>query len=108
MRGTVAARRTVVGMNRYIIERNIPGAGQFSADELSKIARKSVEVLESMGTRIQWNESFVTGDKLFCIYLADSEESIREHGRRGGFPVDGVYEVTGAFDPTTAGAEVGR
>jgi hypothetical protein len=93
-------------MNRYIIQRNIPGAGQFSAQELQSIARKSVEVLDSMDGEIQWNESFVTGDKLFCIYLADGEDEIREHGRRGGFPVDGVYEITGAFDPTTATTEV--
>jgi Protein of unknown function (DUF4242) len=89
-------------MKRYIIERNIPGAGQLSAEDLQKIARKSVEVLDSMDVAIQWNESFVTGDKLFCIYLADGEDALREHGRRGGFPVDGIYEVTGAFDPTTA------
>jgi hypothetical protein len=93
-------------MNRYIIQRNIPGAGQLSALELQSIARKSVEVLDSMDGGIQWNESFITGDKLFCIYLADSEDEIREHGRRGGFPVDGVWQITGAFDPTTAGHEV--
>jgi hypothetical protein len=93
-------------MNRYIIQRNIPGAGQLSALELQSIARKSVDVLDSMDGGIQWNESFITGDKLFCIYLADSEDEIREHGRRGGFPVDGVWQITGAFDPTTAGHEV--
>jgi hypothetical protein len=94
-------------MNRYLIQRNVPDAGQLSAQELQNIARKSVEVLDSMAGGIQWNESFVTGDNLFCIYLADSEDEIREHGRRGGFPVDGVWQITGAFDPTTATAEVG-
>jgi hypothetical protein len=98
--------RTVVAMNRYIIQRNVPGAGRLSAQELQNIARKSVEVLGSMDGRIQWNESFVTGDNLFCIYLADGEDEIREHGRRGGFPVDGVWQITGAFDPTTATTEV--
>jgi hypothetical protein len=93
-------------MNRYIIQRNVPGAGQLSAQELQNIARKSVEVLDSMDGGIQWNESFVTGDNLFCIYLADSEDEIREHGRRGGFPVDGVWQITGVFDPATATAEV--
>jgi hypothetical protein len=93
-------------MNRYIIQRNVPGAGQLSAQELQNIARKSVEVLDSMDGGIQWNESFVTGDNLFCIYLADGEDEIREHGRRGGFPVDGVWQITGVFDPATATAEV--
>ena len=76
-------------MNRYIIERNIAGAGRLSAEDLQKIARRSVEVLDSMDAAIQWNESFVTGDKLFCVYLAEGEDALREHGRRGGFPVDG-------------------
>jgi Protein of unknown function (DUF4242) len=93
-------------MNRYIIQRNIPNVGQLSAQELQSVARKSVEVLDSMDGGIQWNESFITGDKLFCIYLADSEDELREHGRRGGFPIDGIFQVTGAFDPTTAGHEV--
>jgi hypothetical protein len=93
-------------MNRYIIQRNVPGAGQLSAQDLQNIARKSVEVLDSMGGGIQWNESFITGDNLFCIYLADSEDELREHGRRGGFPVDGVWQIAGAFDPATATAEV--
>jgi hypothetical protein len=91
-------------MKRYIIERNIPGAGQLSPEDLQKIARKSVEVLDSMDAAIQWNESFVAGDKLFCVYLADGEDAIREHGRCGGFPVDGIYEVSTVFDPTTATA----
>ena len=94
-------------MKRYLIERNIPGAGRLTPDELQKIARKSVEVLDSMNeVKIQWNESLVTGDKLFCVYLADDEEALREHGRRGGFPVDGIYEISGMFDPTTATALV--
>ena len=84
-----------------------PGAGRLTPDELQKIARKSVEVLDSMNeVKIQWNESLVTGDKLFCVYLADDEEALREHGRRGGFPVDGIYEISGMFDPTTATALV--
>ncbi len=93
-------------MNRYIIQRNIPNVGQLSAQELQSVARKSVEVLDSMDGGIQWNESFITGDTLFCIYLAESEDELREHGRRGGFPVDAIFQVTGAFDPTTAGHQV--
>jgi hypothetical protein len=90
-------------MNRYLIQRNIPGAGQLSADELQKIARKSVEVLTTLAPRLQWNESFVTADHLYCVYLAEDEEAIREHGRRGGFPVDGIHRVGTVIDPTTAG-----
>jgi hypothetical protein len=93
-------------MKRYIIQRNIPGAGQLSADELQKIARKSVQVLTTLAPRLQWNESFVTDDELFCVYLAEDEEAIREHGRRGGFPVDAIYEVGAIIDPTTARQEI--
>ena len=94
-------------MNRYLIERNVPGAGRLSA-------RGAAEDRPQVGrgprldgrVKIQWNESLVTGDKLFCVYLADDEEALREHGRRGGFPVDGIYEISGMFDPTTATALV--
>ena len=92
-------------MNRYIIQRSVPGVGRLSLEELKKLARKSVEVLDAMDG-IQWNESFVTGDKLFCVYLADDQDALREHGRRGDFPVDGIYDVSGMFDPTTATALV--
>jgi hypothetical protein len=89
-------------MNRYVIQRNVPGAGQLSAGDLRKIARRSVEVINTLSPRLQWNESFVTGDHLFCVYLAEDEDAIREHGRRGGFPVDGIHKIGTVIDPTTA------
>jgi hypothetical protein len=91
-------------MNRYLIQRNVPGAGRLSAEELQKVARKSVEVINTLSPRLQWDESFVTEDHLFCVYLAEDEEAIREHGRRGGFPVDGIHQIGTLIDPTTANA----
>lgn len=91
-------------MPRYVIERNIPGAGNLSKEQLAAISQKSCGVIRSMGPEIQWQESFVTGDKVFCIYIADSEASIREHASRGGFPADAIHEVRAIMDPTTATA----
>lgn len=89
-------------MPKYVIERNIPGAGKLSADELQAISQKSCSVLRSMGPQIQWVESYVTGDKVYCVYIAPDEKSVREHAERGGFPVDRVSEVVTMIDPTTA------
>lgn len=89
-------------MPRYIIERNIPGAGQLSPQELQAISQKSCGVLSDMGPQIQWRESYVTGDKVYCVYLAPDEETVREHARRGGFPADAVNRVMTVIDPTTA------
>lgn len=89
-------------MNRYLIERTIPGAGRLSPDELQAISQKSVGVLADMAPRAQWVKSFVTDDKLVCEYLADDEAAIREHGACGGFPVDAVLEVRYVIDPMTA------
>jgi hypothetical protein len=89
-------------MSRYLIERTLPGAGQLSPDELQAIAQKSVEVLAGMAPRAQWIQTFVTDDKLVCVYLADDEAALYEHGRCGGFPVDAVLPVRAAIDPTTA------
>ena len=89
-------------MHRFIVERAIPGASKISADEMSAIAAKSVGVLRELGTDIQWVESFVTSDKLYCVYLAKNAELVREHARRGGFPADAVNLVTRVIDPTTA------
>ena len=91
-------------MNRYIIERNIPGAGKLSQQELSAIAGKSLAVLQELGPDVQWTQTFVTGDKIYCIYLAKNAELVREHARRGGFPADEVNEVRAVIDPTTARA----
>ena len=89
-------------MPKYVIERDLPGAGQLSADDLQAISQKSVEVLDSMAGRAQWLESYVTDDKLFCVYIADGEESVREHAQSGGFPCNAVRRVATTIDPTTA------
>jgi hypothetical protein len=91
-------------MNRYLIERTIPGAGRLSAAELQGISQKSVGVLADMAPRAQWVQSFVTDDKITCIYLAEDEAAVREHGACGGFPVDAVHLVGAVIDPTTANA----
>jgi len=92
------------GMQKFLVERTIPGAGQLTTAELAAIAHKSNGVIATMAPRLQWVQSFVTDDALVCLYVADDEEAIREHGRRGGFPVDGVRSVRTMIDPTTAGA----
>jgi hypothetical protein len=87
---------------QYVIERNIPGAGKLSSADLKAISQKSCGVLNGLGPQIQWVHSYVTGDKIYCIYRAPSEEMVREHARQGGFPADRVSEVTTTIDPTTA------
>ncbi|MCC7207263.1 MAG: DUF4242 domain-containing protein [Anaerolineae bacterium] len=89
-------------MPKYVIERTIPNAGNFSAEELQAIARKSCRVLDTLGPSIQWVQSFVTQDKIYCTYIAPNAEIIREHARLGGFPAETVVEVRAIFDPTTA------
>ncbi len=89
-------------MPKYVIEREIPGLGNMSDAELKAAARKSVEVLRGMGPEIQWLSSYVTGDKLYCVYLAPDEAAIREHAKRGGFPANRISLVRQMIDPTTA------
>lgn len=89
-------------MPKYVIEREIPGAGSLSSAELHAISQKSCSVLTGMGPQIQWLESLVTPDKIYCIYIAPNEEMIREHAARGGFPANRVSEVKCGIDPTTA------
>ena len=89
-------------MPRYLIERDIPGVGDFSAADFRGISRKSRDVLRDMGPTIQWVLSYVTGDRIYCVYVAASEELIREHARRGGFPADRVFEIVAQIDLTTA------
>ncbi len=89
-------------MPKYVIERHIPGAGAFSADQLRGVAQKSNNVLSALGPRIQWVHSYVTGDIIYCVYIAPNEEMIREHATRGGFPADRISEVKNIFDPTSA------
>jgi hypothetical protein len=89
-------------MPKFLIERQIPGAGAIPADQLQEISKKSVGVLTDMGPSIQWVQSYVTPDALFCVYIAPNEEAIREHGRRGRFPVTKITRITSIIDPTTA------
>jgi hypothetical protein len=91
-------------MPKYVIEREIPGAGNLSGPELQAISQKSCSVLNQMGPQIQWVQSYVTGDKVYCIYIAPSEEMIREHAQQGGFPADRISEIKTVIDPTTAEA----
>lgn len=89
-------------MSKYVIEREIPSAGKLTAQELQGVAQKSCGVLRNLGPQIQWLESFVTDDKIYCIYIAPSEESIREHARQGGFPANRISAVRSIIGPTTA------
>ena len=89
-------------MPKYVIERHIPGCGAFSAEQLKGAAQKSNEVLNAMGPRIQWVHSYVTGDTIYCVYIAPNEEMIREHATRSGFPANRISEVKNIFDPTSA------
>jgi hypothetical protein len=89
-------------MPKYVIERELPGADKLSPDDLQSISQKSVEVLDSMAGRAQWLQTFVTEDKLFCVYIADDEAAVREHATAGGFPANAVRRVRTIIDPTTA------
>ena len=89
-------------MPRYLIERDLTGAGQLGADDLRGISVKSCGVLRELGPEIQWAQSFVTDDKIYCVYIAANERLIREHAKRGGFPCTRVSEVRAIIDPTTA------
>lgn len=89
-------------MPKYIIEREIPGAGKLTAQELQAISQKSCGILNQLGPQIQWVESYVTENKIYCVYIAPNEEMVREHAKQGGFPANSVAEVTTKIDPTTA------
>ena len=89
-------------MPKFVIEREIPGAGKLSSEELKGISQISCGVLNKMGTQIQWVQSDVTGDKVYCIYIAPTEALVREHAMQGGFPANRVSQVTSMIDPTTA------
>ncbi len=89
-------------MPKYSIEREIPGAGQLSADDLQGISQTSCAVLNQLGPDIQWLQSYVTGDKIYCVYIAPNRELIEEHASQGGFPANSISEVTTIIDPTTA------
>jgi Protein of unknown function (DUF4242) len=88
-------------MPQYVIERDLPGAGSLSGDELHAIAKKSNEVLADMAPRAQWQHSYVTADKLYCVYIADNEGTVREHAECGGFPIGAVNQVSTVISPLT-------
>lgn len=88
-------------MPKFIIERDIPGAGQLTSSDLHGIAQKSCGILREMGPSIQWLHSYVTADKVYCVYIADSEQAIREHAEQGGFPANRIEEIKTVIDPTT-------
>jgi hypothetical protein len=89
-------------MPKFLIEREIPGAGSLSQQQLQGISQTSCSVLQKMGPQIQWLQSYVTGDKIYCVYIAPNEEMIREHATQGGFPANRVSEIKSVIDPTTA------
>ena len=91
-------------MPKYVVERDIRGAGNLSAEQLKGISQKSCGVLRELGPAVQWVESYVTGDRVYCVYIAENEELLREHARRGGFPANRISRVATMIDPTTADA----
>ena len=91
-------------MPKYVIERELPGAGQLSPEQLLGISQKSCGVLRQLGSEIQWQHSYVTGDKIYCVYVAPNEELVREHAKLGGFPANRVERVATIIDPVTAEA----
>ncbi len=90
-------------MKKYIIEREIPGAGNLTADQLKHISGVSCGVLSNMGPQIQWVQSYVAGDKIYCVYNAASPELVRDHAEKGGFPANLITEISAIIDPVTAG-----
>ena len=91
-------------MPKYVIERDIPGAGKLTSDQMHAISQKSCSVLKNLGAQIQWVESYVTDDKIYCVYIAPDEAMVREHAKQGGFPANRVSAVRRMIDPTTAEA----
>jgi hypothetical protein len=89
-------------MPKYVIEREIPNAGKLSKDELQAISQKSCGVLRNLGPQIQWLQSYVTDDKIYCVYIAPNEKMVRQHAEQGGFPANRISEVKSVIDPTTA------
>jgi hypothetical protein len=89
-------------MPKYVIERELPEVGKLSPQELQAVARKSCDVLRDMGPRVTWQQSYVTDDKIYCVYIADSEQDVREHAERGGFPANRISRVSAVIDGATA------
>lgn len=93
-------------MPKFVIEREIPGAGKLNPAELQQISQKSCSVLEELGPKVQWVQSYVTDDKVYCVYIAENAELVREHAKRGGFPANRISAVREVIDPTTAETSV--
>lgn len=91
-------------MPKFVIERDIPGVGRLSLEQLSEASRKSCNILQKLGPRVQWVQSHVTEDRLYCVYIATNEEAVREHARQSGFPASRIAEVRAVIDPTTGGS----
>jgi len=89
-------------MPKYVIEREVPGAGKLTTEQLKNISQTSCGVIDKLGPQIQWVQSYVTDDKIYCVYIAPNAEMIREHGKQGGFPANNVSQVATMIDPTTA------
>ena len=89
-------------MPKYVIEREIPGAGKLTTEQLQAISQKSCGVLHNLGPQIQWIHSYVTDDKIYCVYIAPDEETVRQHAQQGGFPANRISRVRAVIDPTTA------
>jgi hypothetical protein len=89
-------------MPKYVIERRVPGAGKMSPMDLKGLSQKSNDVLRELGPRVQWQQSYVTDDKIYCVYIADSEQDVLEHARKGGFPADSIAQVSAVIDPSSA------
>jgi hypothetical protein len=100
----ISSSPKTTSMKTYLIERDIPGAGKLTPEQLKSISQKSCGVLKEMGPQIEWIQSYVTGDKIFCVYKAENEELIREHAKKGGFPANKITEVSTQISPATAEA----
>lgn len=98
----IRSEASASNQNMYVIEREIPGVGKLTAEDLKGISQTSCGVLDEMGSEIQWLHSYVTGDKIYCVYTAPTEEMVREHAKQGGFPANSVSKVGTVIDPTTA------
>jgi hypothetical protein len=91
-----------ITMPKFVIERDIPGAGKLSPQQLQAISQKSCGVLQSMGPRIQWVQSYVTDDRIYCVYIAPDEDTVRQHAQQGGFPANRISQIRSVIDPTTS------
>jgi len=91
-----------ITMPKFVIERDIPGAGKLSPQQLQAISQKSCSVLQAMGPRIQWVQSYVTDDRIYCVYIAPDEDTVRQHAQQGGFPANRISQIRSVIDPTTS------